>query len=139
MRDLPPDAAARFRAIRDGIRAFEGVSERVKFIPPNWNWAWEYSCLGRRLCWLHVMETGIGGTFTLSDEDERQLPAGAKLSSIIDQSIRNGQRTGPVRWCWIEFSDRRSIDAFIAFMKRKAAWVAAAPPDPKIFRRSRAG
>lgn len=139
LRDLPPDSAARFGSIREGIRGLEGVQERVKFIPPSWNWAWEYAVMGRKLCWLHVMDTGIGGTFTLSEDDERQIPMVPKLSSVIERAILNGQRTGPIRWCWIEFTDRRSVDAFLAFMKRKAAWVAATPPDQKIFRRPRAG
>ncbi|MEO8295438.1 MAG: hypothetical protein ABI613_07990 [Gemmatimonadota bacterium] len=139
LRDLPPDSADRFRSLRDGLRQFEGVSERVKFILPVWKWAWEYSFLGRRLCWLHVMETGIGGTFTLSEDDARQARTIAKLSTVIENSIRNGQPTGPVLWCWVEFTHRRSVEAFLSFMIRKASWVAAAPPDSKLFRRPKAG
>lgn len=115
------------------------MTEKVRFIPPTWKWTWEYTYLGRKLCWLHVMETGVGGTFTISDEDERNLPGVTKLAAVIERAIKNSQRTGPVRWCWIEFSDRRSVEAFISFMKRKASWVAAQPLDSRVFRRSRAG
>jgi hypothetical protein len=85
------------------------------------------------------MDGGIGGTFTLSEDDQRQLSPNTRLAAAIDQSIRNGQRTGPVLWCWIEFTDRRSIEAFLSFMKRKAGWVAATPQEAKVFRKSKAG
>ena len=138
MRDLPPTAAERFRTLRTTLLELEGVTERIKFIRPNWKWTWEYALPNRKLCWLHMMETGIGGTFTLSLDDEREI-AGVKLASVIAEAIRSGQRTGPVLWSWVEFSDRKSIDAFLAFMKRKATWVAATPQDSRIFRRSKAG
>jgi hypothetical protein len=125
--------------IRDGITDIEDVVERVKFVRPLWNWVWEYSLPGRRLCWLHIMDTGIGGTFTLSEEDERNLTSSSRLAAAIAQSLRDGQRTGPVRWCWLDLGDRKSIDAFLGFMRRKAAWVANAPADPKVFRRASTG
>ena len=139
LRDLPPLASARFRMLRDGLLGLPEVSERVRFMGTPWRWAWEYGLPGRRLCWLHLMDTGIGGTFTISDDEDRHLLVTPRLSAVIARSIRDGQRTGPVRWCWIEFSERRTVEAFLGFMKRKATLVRATPADARIFGRYKAG
>lgn len=138
LRDLPPLAAQRFRMLREALLQIEGVSERVRFVRPNWKWTWEYSVPSRKLCWLHIMETGISGTFTISEEDEYRADR-AKVAGLVLQAIRDGQRTGPVRWCSFEFADRKRIDAFIGFMKKKAAWVAASPQENRPFRRTNTG
>jgi hypothetical protein len=124
--------------LRDALTDIDEVGEKVRFILPNWKWTWEYSILARKLCWLHVMETGISGTFAISDDDQRQIER-AKPAGVILGSLRDGHRTGPVLWCSLEFTDRKSIDAFISFMKKKAAWVAAAPQESRVFRRNTAG
>lgn len=138
LRDLPPLAAQRFRMLREALLEIDGVNEKVRFVLPNWKWTWEYSVLTRKLCWLHVMETGVAGTFAISDEDERQLER-VKPAGIIVTSVRDGQRTGPVRWCSVDFTDRKSIDGFLGFMRKKAAWVAATPQDSRVYRRKNAG
>ncbi len=138
LRDLPPIAAARFRMLRDTLRSIEGVHEKVRFIRPNWKWAWEYSVPARKLCWLHAMETGVAGTFAITDDDTRHLVA-ARPAAVILRAVRDGVRTGPVTWCSLEFTDRRSVDAFLGFMKKKAAWVAAFPPESRVFRGRSAG
>jgi hypothetical protein len=138
LRDLPPLAAERFRLLRESLNQFEGVSEKVRFVLPNWRWTWEYSIPSRKLCWLHIMETGVAGTFALSDEDERQLKQ-ARPASLILNAIEEGVRTGPIRWCPLEFTDRKTVDVFLVFLKKKAAWVAAAPHESKVFRRSSHG
>jgi len=138
LRDLPPIASQRFRMLRDGLLQIDGVSEKVRFILPNWKWTWEYSVPARKLCWLHVLETGVSGTFTMSEDDERQLDR-AKPAGVIIHSVRDGHRTGPVRWCSVDFADRKSIDGFLGFMRKKAAWVAATPQDSRVFRRKNAG
>lgn len=138
LRDLPPIASQRFRMLRESLLGIEDVTEKVRFILPNWKWTWEYAVSSRKLCWLHVMETGVAGTFALSDEDERQLER-AKPAGVIVAAVQNGHRTGPVRWCSVDFTDRKSIDAFLGFMRKKAAWVAAAPPESRVFRRRFAG
>lgn len=138
LRDLPPIAAQRFRMLRETLLQIDGVSEKVRFILPNWKWTWEYSVPARKLCWLHVMETGIAGTFAISDDDERQLER-AKPAAIIMSAVRDGHRTGPVKWCSLDFTDRKSIEGFLGFMKKKAAWVAATPQDSRVFRRKNAG
>jgi hypothetical protein len=73
------------------------------------------------------MKNGIDVTFTLSDSDESRLTKGSKLSAVIARSLLEGQRTGPVKWCWLELSDRRSIDAFLSLARRKAEWLAERP------------
>jgi hypothetical protein len=138
LRDLPPTAALRFRMLREALSQIDGVNEKVRFIPPHWKWTWEYSLPARKLCWLHIMDTGISGTFALSEDDARHLTK-AKPAGVIQYAIQSGQRTGPVTWCTLEFTDRKSIDAFLVFMKKKAAWVVASPPESKVFRRSSAG
>jgi len=139
LRDLPPLASGRFRSLRDGLLALPEVTERVRFMGVQWRWAWEYGLPGRRLCWLHVMDTGIGGTFTVSDDEERHLLLTRRVPAVVARAIRDGQRTGPVRWCWIEFGERRTIESFLGFMKRKAVLVRATPADVRIFGRSKTG
>lgn len=124
--------------LREALLAIDGVSEKVRFVLPNWKWTWEYSVPARKLCWLHVMETGMAGTFAVSDDDMRQLER-AKPAAVILSALRDGQRTGPVTWCSVEFSDRKSIDGFLGFMKKKAAWVAAMPVDSRVYRRKDVG
>lgn len=138
LRDLPPIASQRFRMLRDALLEIEGTSERVRFILPNWKWSWEYSIPARKLCWLHVMETGVAGTFAISEDDERQLDR-VKPAGVILTALRDGHRTGPVKWCSLEFSDRKSVDAFVGFMRKKAAWVTASPQDSRVFRPRSAG
>ncbi|MEP7325055.1 MAG: hypothetical protein ABI836_03825 [Gemmatimonadota bacterium] len=136
LRDLPPLAAGRFRTLRDGLIALPEVTERIRFMGDQWRWAWEFGLPGRRLCWLHMMDTGIGGTFTISNEEEKPLLRIPRLPAVIFRAWRDGQRTGPVRWCWVEFGERRTVEAFLGFMKRKAALVRATPADTRIFGRS---
>ena len=123
--DLPADAAVRFRALRTGLRAIAGVKEQPRFVGQPWRWAWEYSMEGRRLCWVHCMEKGVSVTFTLSSDDEERAADAARLPAAVQRAIREGQRTGPVRWCWLELSDRRSVDAMLGFARKKAVWLAA--------------
>jgi hypothetical protein len=128
LKDLPAAAAARFRLVRDGLRAIEGVVEHVKFLGPQWHWAWEYTLGTRKLCWMHVMQDGVSATFTISDAEARRARE-ARLPVAVAQAIEQAQRTGPVRWCWLDFSDQRLAAAFLGFAKKKAEWMRAeAPP-----------
>jgi hypothetical protein len=125
--DLPPAIASRFRAVRDGLLQIKDVTEQVRFMGATWRWAWEYGIGNRKLCWLHLMKNGIDVTFTLSEIDESRLTKGTKLSGVIARALLEGQRTGPVKWCWLELGDRRSIDAFLNLARRKAEWLAERP------------
>ncbi len=128
LKDLPATAASRFRVLRDGLLQTEGVAEQIRYMGPTWQWAWEYGIGNRKLCWLHVMRAGVDATFTLSENEESRLAKGAKPAGALARAIVEGQRTGPVKWCWLELDDRRSIDAFLTLTRRKAEWLAERTP-----------
>jgi hypothetical protein len=127
LRDLPATQAARFRVLRTGLLEIEGVVEQVRFMGQTWQWAWEYGIGNRKLCWLHLMRSSVDVTFTLSENEETRLTKGAKLAGALAKAIVEGQRTGPVRWCWLGLDDRRSVDAFLSLARRKAAWLSERP------------
>jgi hypothetical protein len=127
LQDLPATHAARFRALRSGLLEINGVAEQVRFMGPTWQWAWEYGIGNRKLCWLHLMRGGVDVTFTLSESEEGRLGKGPKVAGALAKAIVEGQRTGPVKWCWLELADRRSVDAFLSLARRKAAWLAERP------------
>lgn len=127
LQDLPPPVAARFRTLRAGLLGLQGVTEQLRFMGPLWHWTWEYALGNRKLCWIHVMRDRVDATFTLSDADESRLGRGARLAQAIAKSIEEGQRTGPVKWCWIALEDRRTLDAFLTLARRKAEWLAERP------------
>jgi hypothetical protein len=127
LQDLAPQLAARFGLIREGLLKLPGVGEQVRFMGPTWHWAWEYGVGNRKVCWLHLMKTSIDVTFTLSDADESRLGKGSKIAAAIARALVEGQRTGPVKWCWLELSDRRVIDTFLSLARRKVEWLAERP------------
>ena len=137
-RDLPPPLALRFRRLREGLLALEGVNEQVRFMGSSWRWVWEYTCGTRKLCWIHIMENAISATFTVTGAEERRALALAKLSATMAAAIRTGQQTGPVRWCFIDFTDQKIADAFLGFARRKIGWIAQDTPSTSA-RRSLAG
>ena len=125
-RDLPRLVADRFRLARTGLLDVRGAVEQVRFMGTPWGWAWEYSVTSRKLCWLHPIITGASATFTLTAEEESRTLASGRLAEIIRQAIRDGQRTGPVKWCWVALNDRRSIEVFLGLVRRKAEWIGLA-------------
>jgi hypothetical protein len=127
LQDMPATHAARFRTLRSGLLEISGVTEQLRFMGQTWQWAWEYGIGNRKLCWLHLMRGGVDVTFTLSESEEGRLGKGPKLAGALAKAIVEGQRTGPVKWCWLELADRRSIDAFLSLARRKAAWLAERP------------
>lgn len=133
IKDLPAAAAARFKAVRDGLREIEGVVEHVKFLGPQWRWAWEYTLGTRKLCWLHVMHDGLSTTFTIADGEERRAE-GARLPAAVSQAIRQAQRTGPVRWCWLDLTDQKLASAFLGFARKKGEWMRAEAPPGSVRR-----
>lgn len=128
LHDLPAAAASRFREVRDGLLEIQGVAEQIRFMGPTWQWAWEYGMGNRKLCWLHLMRAGVDATFTLSENEEGRLAKGTKVAGALARAIVEGQRTGPVKWCWLELADRRSVDAFLSLARRKAEWLAERTP-----------
>ena len=127
LKDLPAQAAARFKAIRTGLREVSGVVETVRYMGVSWRWTWEYAIGSRKLCWLHVVGNGISATFTLSDMEESRVRAIPRLSADVAKAVAEAQRTGPVRWCWLELGDRRAVDGFLSFARRKGQWLNERP------------
>jgi hypothetical protein len=128
LEDLPGAVAGRFRAARTGLLELPSVVEQIRFMGSPWGWAWEYAVGQRKLCWLHPIPSAVSATFTLTVEEEGKVAAQPRLSSIVRDALRDGQRTGPVKWCWIELTDRRRIDAFLGLARRKVEWLAERPP-----------
>ncbi len=126
LQDLPAQAAARFKAVRSGLLEIGGVVETVRFMGANWRWTWEYGIGSRKLCWLHVVGSGVSATFTLSDIEESRVRA-LKVSAEVARAVAESQRTGPVRWCWLELADRRVVDGFLTFARRKGEWLSERP------------
>jgi hypothetical protein len=127
LQDLAPALSARFNLLRSGLLEISGVTEQVRFMGPMWRWAWEYGIGNRKLCWLHLMRSSVDVTFTLSEGDEGRLSKETRLAQVIAKAIQEGQRTGPVKWCWLGLEDRRSVDAFLGLARRKAEWLAERP------------
>jgi hypothetical protein len=130
--DLRPNVAARFEMLRKGLLGIDGVTEHVRYMGATWQWAWEYGIGNRKLCWLHFMRSGVDVTFTLSENEEGRLSQGPKLAVGLARAILEGQRTGPVKWCWLELADRRTAEVFLGLARRKAEWLAERP----VLRRS---
>ena len=127
LRDLPAQAAARFKAVRSGLLQVHGVAETVRYMGVNWRWSWEYAVGSRKLCWLHLVGNGISATFTLSDMEESRVRSIPRLSADVARAVTEAQRTGPVRWCWLELGDRRAVDGFLTFARRKGQWLNERP------------
>ena len=127
LKELPPAAAARFKALRAGLTGLEGVAEVVRYMGVSWRWAWEYGVGNRKLCWLHVVGQSISATFTMSDAEEDRLARAGRVAAEIRRAIDEGQRTGPLKWCWMPLEDRRSVDTFLRLAGRKAEWLGERP------------
>ena len=125
--DLPAQAAARFKAVRAGLLQIRGVAETVRYMGVSWRWSWEYGIGNRKLCWLHVVGNGISVTFTLSDMEENRVRTIPRLSADVARAVAEAQRTGPVRWCWLELGDRRAVEGFLTFARRKGEWLSERP------------
>jgi hypothetical protein len=124
---LPPQVSERFRVLRTGLLALTDVAESVRFMGESWRWAWEYGVGNRKLCWVHFIGDQISVTFTLSEGEEDRLHRGVRLAAVITKAIGEGQRTGPVKWCWLDLDERRTVDAFLRLAARKAEWLGERP------------
>ena len=126
--DLATTQAERFRRIRTALRALPGVGEQVRFMGLPWGWAWEYAVGPRKVCWVHPIPPTPSATFTLTDDEESKVLAITRLAEPIRNAVRDGQRTGPLKWCWISLADRRHVEAFLGLARRKAEWVGSRAP-----------
>jgi hypothetical protein len=127
LKELPAAAASRFKALRAGLTRLDGVAEAVRYMGTSWRWAWEYGVGNRKLCWVHVVGQSISATFTMSDAEEDRLSRTGRVPAEIRRAIDEGQRTGPLKWCWMPLDDRRAVDTFLRLAGRKAEWLAERP------------
>lgn len=124
LRDLPTRASARFKKAREGIRALKHVTEQVVFLGTTWKWVWMYEVGGRKLAYLHPMESSVSGTFVLTEAEERELVAADGVPRAIKQAVRDGQVAGPLKWCWMEFPDLDAVAAFVFVVQQKHHFLA---------------
>lgn len=127
LKDLPVKVGERFRALRDRLLALDDVAENVRYMGESWRWAWEYGVGNRKLCWVHFVRDQLSVTFTLGEGEEDRLGRGGRIAGVIASSIAEGQKTGPVKWCWLELEDKRAVEAFLRVAARKAEWLAERP------------
>jgi hypothetical protein len=142
LKDLPAAAAARFKALRDALTALDGVAEAVRYMGASWRWAWEYGVGNRKLCWIHVVGDTLSATFTMSDAEEDRLRKAGRVPADVVRAIEEGQRTGPLKWCWLPLDDKRVVDSFLRLAGRKAEWLSERPAPhraPQLRPRRRAG
>src|SRR5579859_2024421 len=119
IRDLPQRAAGRFKRAREGIRALKHVTEQVVFLGTTWKWVWMYEVGGRKLGYLHPMQSGVSGTFVLSGPEEQEISATNGLPRVIKQAVRDGSLFDGVRHCWMEFADLDAVQAFVDVVRLK--------------------
>jgi hypothetical protein len=127
LNDLPAAAAARFKTLRESLLALQGVTEVVRYMGTSWHWAWEYGVGNRKLCWVHVVGDALSATFTVSDAEEERLLHGGRMPADVLRAVDEGQRTGPLKWCWMALDERRAVEGFLRLASRKAEWLAERP------------
>jgi hypothetical protein len=118
-RDLPKLAAGRFKRAREGIRGLRHVTEQVVFMGITWKWVWMYEVGGRKLGFLHPMESGVSGTFLLTGPEEQELVLADGLPRSVKHAVRDGERIEGVRWCWMQFSDLHTVQGFVDVIRLK--------------------
>ena len=119
IKELPPRAAQRFKLAREGIRAMKHVSEQVVFLGTAWKWVWMYEVSGRKLGYLHPMESSVSATFILTEAEERELTGASAAPAAVQAAMRTGVVSAGVRWCWMDLSDLETAAAFVAVIKLK--------------------
>jgi hypothetical protein len=118
-RDLPKLAAVRFKRAREGIRGLRHVTEQVVFMGTAWKWVWMYEVGGRKLGFLHPMESGVSGTFVLTDAEEQELVLADGLVRSVKHAVRDGEMIDGVRWCWMQFRDLDAVRGFVDVIRLK--------------------
>src|SRR5437762_14238226 len=119
LRDLASRAAGRFKRAREGLRALKHVTEQVVYLGTTWKWVWMYEVGGRKLGYLHPMQSGVSGTFVLSGSEEQEISATNGLPRVIKQAVRDGTVFEGVRHCWMEFADLDGVQAFVDVVRLK--------------------
>ncbi len=119
VRDLSPRAAQRFKTARELLRSLRHVTEQVVYLGTTWKWVWMYEVGGRKLGYLHPMQTGVSGTFVLSRLEEQEIGATNGLPRVIKQAVRDGMMSDGVRHCWMEFDGLDAVNAFVDVVRLK--------------------
>jgi len=119
LKDLPPRAGQRFKTAREGLRALKHVTEQVVFLGTAWKWVWMYEVSGRKLAYLHPMETSVSGTFVLTSAEERELTGSESVPKSLRPAMRDGVPSAGVRWCWVELPDLATAEAFVEIVRLK--------------------
>jgi hypothetical protein len=127
LKDLPAAVATRFRAVRDGLVMLPDVAETVRFMGATWRWTWEYGIGNRKVCWVHIIGDTVSATFTVSATEEDRLRKTPRVAAELVRALDEAQRTGPVKWCWLELADKRAVEVFLRFAARKAEWLTERP------------
>jgi hypothetical protein len=78
-----------------------------------------YEVAGRKLGYLHPMELSVSGTFVLTEAEEKELAASDGLPGSIRDAIGEGEVVSGVRWCWVQFPDLDTVDAFVEIVRLK--------------------
>src|SRR5262245_42055555 len=100
--DLSPRAAHGFNNPREPLRSLHDVTQQVVYLGSTWKWVWMYEVGGRKLGYLHPMQSGVSGTFVLSGVEEQEIGATNGLPRVIKQAVREGRLFDGVRHCWME-------------------------------------
>src|SRR2546422_7165487 len=124
VRDLPPRAAQRFKKAREELRSLRHVTEQVVYLGTAWKWVWMYEVGGRKLGYLHPMESGVSGTFVLTAAEEQELVLADGLPRAIKEAVKDGAVDGGVRLCWLEFPDLDTVAAFVDVIRLKHHFLA---------------
>src|SRR5260370_35856930 len=66
VRDLPPRAAPRFKKAREELRSLRHVTEQGVYLGTTRKWAWMDGGGGRKLGYVHPMQSGVDGTLVVS-------------------------------------------------------------------------
>ena len=119
IKDLPPRAAQRFKHARESLRALRHVTEQIVYLGTTWKWVWMYEVGGRKLGYLHPMQSGVSGTFVLTGAEEQEIGATNGLPRLIKQAVRDGNVADGVRLCWMEFPDLDAVTAFVDVIRLK--------------------
>ncbi len=107
------------REAREELRSLRHVTKQVVYLGTTWKWVWMYEVGGRKLGYLHPMQSGVSGTFVLSVPEEQEISATNGLPRVIKQAVRDGTLFDGVRHCWMNFADLDSVQAFVDVVRLK--------------------
>ena len=118
-RDLPARAAVRFQRAREALRGLKHVTEQVVYLGTTWKWVWMYEVGGRKLGYLHPMQTGASASFVLTPTEEEALAVAAGIPRAVRAAVRDGASDNGVRLCWMELTDLDDVAAFVGVVRFK--------------------